>query len=51
MNSTSWVRLKCLCFRFTTEEDHSQEVLALSTTQPGERVHTAKGNVYRVVEC
>lgn len=67
-----------LCFRFATEEDHSQEVLTLSATQLfermksahpsamrgmtayslshilpqlGERVHTAKGNVYRVVEC
>ena len=67
-----------LCFRFATQEDHPQEVLALSATQLfermksahpsamrgmtayslsrilpqlGERVHTAKGNVYRVVEC
>ena len=67
-----------LCFRFATQEDHPQEVLALSATQLfermksahpsvmrgmtayslsrimpqlGERVHTAKGNVYRVVVC
>ena len=67
-----------LCFRFATQEDHPQEVLALSATQLfermksahpsvmrgmtayslsrilpqlGERVHTAKGNVYRVVAC
>jgi len=67
-----------LCFRFATEGDNPQEVLALSATQLfermksahpsamrgmtayslsrilpqlGERVHTAKGNVYRVVEC
>ena len=67
-----------LCFRFATQEDHPQEVLALSPTQLfermksahpsvmrgmtayslsrilpqlGERVHTAKGNVYRVVAC
>ena len=67
-----------LCFRFATQEDHPQKVLALSATQLfermksahpsvmrgmtvyslsrilprlGERVHTAKGNVYRVVAC
>ena len=56
-----------LCFRFATQEDHPQKVLTLSATQLfermnvyslsrilprlGERVHTAKGNVYRVVAC
>ncbi len=39
--------MKCLCFRFATEEDYPQEVLSLSATQLFERVHKCD----RVVEC
>jgi len=31
--------VKCLCFRFATEEDYPQEVQSLSATQLFERVH------------
>ncbi|WP_237040255.1 hypothetical protein [Phocaeicola faecalis] len=31
--------MKCLCFRFATEEDYPQEVQSLSATQLFERVH------------